>query len=214
MPLSIGFPDEKQHMGACHKSRRDERPQTGAQAPGSRATIKEAPTGRQRPKQAVIEPVRDSVAPSGLPIVLRHYVGGLHPRLWSFAPSVLIPRTATSRTPAKGGGSRSSKRGPMLQQARADAPASEGRCSSKRERGQHGASFLAAWKSPGDNQPMRPMRLMGPMGLIRLMRPMRLIGPMRLMRPMRPINICFSAISLCMTRKVTIFAANLIKTKE
>ena len=47
MLLSIGFPDEKQLIGAYHKSRRDERPQTGAQAPGGSATTKEAPTGRQ-----------------------------------------------------------------------------------------------------------------------------------------------------------------------
>ena len=47
MFLSNGFPDEKQLMGAYHKSRRDERPQTGAQAPGGSTTTKEAPTGRQ-----------------------------------------------------------------------------------------------------------------------------------------------------------------------
>ena len=47
MLLSIGFPDEKQLIGAYHKSRRDERPQTGAQAPGGNATTKEAPMGRQ-----------------------------------------------------------------------------------------------------------------------------------------------------------------------
>ena len=47
MLLSIGFPDENQLIGAYHKSRRDERPQRGAQAPGGSTTTKEAPTGRQ-----------------------------------------------------------------------------------------------------------------------------------------------------------------------
>ena len=53
MLLSIGFPDEKQLIGAYHKSRRDERPQTGAQAPGGNATTKEAPTGRQSLRQSL-----------------------------------------------------------------------------------------------------------------------------------------------------------------
>ena len=47
MRLLLSFPDEKQFKGACPKSRRDDRPQTGAQAPGSSATTEEAPTGRQ-----------------------------------------------------------------------------------------------------------------------------------------------------------------------
>ena len=190
MPLSIGFPDEKQHMGACHKSRRDERPQTGAQAPGSRATIKEAPTGRQRPKQAVIEPVRDSVAPSGLPIVLRHYVGGLHPRLWSFAPSVLIPRTATSGTPAKGGVSRSSKRGPMrgIISGSMEKPRKQPAHEAHEPHGAYKANKAhEANKAQGTYEAHAAN------------------GPNRANEAR---NICFSAISLSMTRKVTIFAAS------
>ena len=76
MLLSIGLPDEKQLMGAYSKvpnqrstKSRDDRPQTGAQAPGSSATIKEAPTGRQRPKHVVIKHVTCSVALSGLSFV-------------------------------------------------------------------------------------------------------------------------------------------------
>ena len=91
MRLLLGFPDEKQLMGAYSKARRDERPQTGAQAPGNSATTKEAPRGRQRTKQVVIKQVRYSVAPLGLTIVLYPCPGGLHPRLWSLAPPVLFP---------------------------------------------------------------------------------------------------------------------------
>ena len=76
MRLLFGFPDEKQLMGAYSKvpnqrstKSRDERPQTGAQAPGSSATIKEAPKGRQRPKHVVIKHVTCSVALSGLSFV-------------------------------------------------------------------------------------------------------------------------------------------------
>ena len=46
MRLLFGFPDEKQFKGACPKSRRDDRTQTGVLTPGSSATTKEAPTGR------------------------------------------------------------------------------------------------------------------------------------------------------------------------
>ena len=46
-PLHICVSDEKQLIGAYQKSRRDERSQTGAQAPGNDATRKEAPKGRQ-----------------------------------------------------------------------------------------------------------------------------------------------------------------------
>ena len=46
-PLHICVSDEKQLIGAYQKSRRDERSQTGAQAPGNDATRKEAPRGRQ-----------------------------------------------------------------------------------------------------------------------------------------------------------------------
>ena len=98
MRLLFGFPDEKQLMGAYSKvpnqrstKSRDERPQTGAQAPGNSATTKEAPRGRQRTKQVVIKRVRYSVAPLGLTIVLYPCPGGLHPRLWSLAPPVLFP---------------------------------------------------------------------------------------------------------------------------
>ena len=76
MLLSIGLPDEKQLMGAYSKvpnqrstKSRDERQQTGAQAPGSSATTKEAPRGRQRPKHVVIKHVTCSVALSGLSFV-------------------------------------------------------------------------------------------------------------------------------------------------
>ena len=47
MRLLFGFPDDKQFKGACPKSRRDDRTQTGVLTPGSSATTKEAPTGRQ-----------------------------------------------------------------------------------------------------------------------------------------------------------------------
>ena len=63
------LPWRKAAHGAYLKSRRDERPQTGAQAPGSSATIKEAPKGRQRPKHVVIKHVTCSVALSGLSFV-------------------------------------------------------------------------------------------------------------------------------------------------
>ena len=55
--------------GLTLKSRRDERPQTGAQAPGSSSTTKEAPRGRQRPNHVVIKHVTCSVALSGLSFV-------------------------------------------------------------------------------------------------------------------------------------------------
>ena len=56
----------KQLMGAYHKSRRDERLQTGVITPGNCATTQKVPKGRQKPKQVVIEQVRYSIAPSGL----------------------------------------------------------------------------------------------------------------------------------------------------
>ena len=56
-------------MGGTLKSRRDERPQTGAQAPGNVATTEKAPRGRQRPKHVVIKHVIYFVAPSGLSFV-------------------------------------------------------------------------------------------------------------------------------------------------
>ena len=65
MLLSIGFPDEKQLIGAYHKSRRDERPQTGVLTPGNCTMVKKVLKGRQRHKQVVIKQVRYSVAPSG-----------------------------------------------------------------------------------------------------------------------------------------------------
>ena len=87
MLLSIGLPDEKQLMGAYSKvpnqrstKSRDERPQTGAQAPGSSATIKEAPTGRQRPNHVVIKHVTCSVALSGF-----SFVNALVPGVLRFA---------------------------------------------------------------------------------------------------------------------------------
>ena len=55
--------------GVTLKSRRDERPQMGAQAPGNVATTEKAPRGRQRPKHVVIKHVIYSVAPSGLSFV-------------------------------------------------------------------------------------------------------------------------------------------------
>ena len=55
--------------GLTLKSRRDERPQTGVSTPGSSATTKEAPTGRQRPKHVAIKHVICSVALSGLSFV-------------------------------------------------------------------------------------------------------------------------------------------------
>ena len=63
------LPDDNQFKGACQKSRRDERPQTGAQAPGNSATAKEVPKGRQRYKQFEIKQVMFSVALSGLSFV-------------------------------------------------------------------------------------------------------------------------------------------------
>ena len=66
MRLLFGFPDEKLFMGAYLKSRRDERPQTGAQAPGCSATTKEAPRGRQKQMQVEIKQVGYSAAPSEL----------------------------------------------------------------------------------------------------------------------------------------------------
>ena len=66
MRLLFGFPDEKLFMGAYLKSRRDERPQTGAQAPGCRKKKKEAPRGRQKQMQVEIKQVGYSAAPSEL----------------------------------------------------------------------------------------------------------------------------------------------------
>ena len=66
MLLSSAYLTKSSSWGLTLKSRRDERPQTGAQAPGSSATIKEAPKGRQRPKHVVIKHVICSVAPLGL----------------------------------------------------------------------------------------------------------------------------------------------------
>ena len=92
MLLSIGLPDEKQLMGAYSKvpnqrstKSRDERPQTGAQAPGSSATIKEAPTGRQRPNHVIIKHVTCSVALSGL-----SFVNALVPGV--FTPGCVLSR--------------------------------------------------------------------------------------------------------------------------
>ena len=45
MRLLLSFPDEKQLMGAYYKSRRDDRPQTGAQAPGKKHVGKRSPEG-------------------------------------------------------------------------------------------------------------------------------------------------------------------------
>ena len=45
MPLSIGFPDEKQFKGACPKSRRDDRTQTGVLTPGKEHVGKRSPEG-------------------------------------------------------------------------------------------------------------------------------------------------------------------------
>ena len=98
MLISIGLPDEKQLMGAYSKvpnqrstKSRDERPQTGAQAPGSSATTKEAPRGRQRPKHVVIKHVTCSVALSGLSFVNALVPGVYTPvcslsHLWCFSP--------------------------------------------------------------------------------------------------------------------------------
>ena len=85
------LPDDNQFKGACQKSRRDERPQTGVLTPGNVATKEKALKGRQRHKQVVIKQVIYSVAPSGLTIVRLSCPGGLHPRLCSFAPLVLFP---------------------------------------------------------------------------------------------------------------------------
>ena len=97
--FSSAFLANRSRRGLTLKSRRDERPQTGALAPGNVATTEKAPRGRQRPKHVVIKHVTYSVALSGLIIVLRPYpggsslrsgAGGVHPRLWPFAPSALI----------------------------------------------------------------------------------------------------------------------------
>ena len=72
------------------KSRRDERPQTGVLTPGNCATTKEVLKGRQRHKQFDMKQVMYSVALSGLSFA-NALVRGLHPRLWSVAPSALFP---------------------------------------------------------------------------------------------------------------------------
>ena len=74
------LPDDNQFKGACQKSRRDERPQTGAQAPGNSATAKEVPKGRQRHKQFDINKL--CVLSPILGLVLLMYLSrGFHPRL-------------------------------------------------------------------------------------------------------------------------------------
>ena len=63
------LPDDNQFKGACQKSRRDERPQTGGLTPGNCATTRKVPKGRQRYKQFEIKQVMFSVAHSGLSFV-------------------------------------------------------------------------------------------------------------------------------------------------
>ena len=63
------LPDDNQFKGACQKSRRDERPQTGVLTPGNCATTRKVPKGRQRYKQFEIKQVMFSVALSGLSFV-------------------------------------------------------------------------------------------------------------------------------------------------
>ncbi len=74
------------HIGGFLESRRDDRPQTGAQASGYDATTKEAPTERQR-HRLFLSPFQGFV-------LLMSQSRGFHPRLWSFAPSVLHLGTA------------------------------------------------------------------------------------------------------------------------
>ena len=74
------LPDDNQFKGACQKSRRDERPQTGAQAPGNSATAKEVPKGRQRHKQFDIKKLCILSPILGL-VLLMHLSRGVHPRL-------------------------------------------------------------------------------------------------------------------------------------
>ena len=78
-------------MGACQKSRRDDRPQTGVLTPGNNATTEKALKGRQSHKQVVIKQVIYSVAPLGLIIVRLTCSGGYTPvcvllHLWCFSP--------------------------------------------------------------------------------------------------------------------------------
>ena len=77
--FSLAFLANRSRRGLTLKSRRDERPQTGALAPGNVATTEKAPRGRQRPKHVVIKHVTYSVALLGLIIVLRPYPGGFTP---------------------------------------------------------------------------------------------------------------------------------------
>ena len=79
MLLSSAYLTKSSSWGLTLKSRRDERPQTGAQAPGSSATIKEAPKGRQKPKHVVIKHVTCSVALPGLSFVNALVPGGFTP---------------------------------------------------------------------------------------------------------------------------------------
>ena len=87
------LPDDNQFKGACQKSRRDERPQTGAQAPGNSATAKEVPKGRQRYKQFEIKQVMFSVALSGLSFV-NALVPGVSPPSVVYRAFGAFPRTA------------------------------------------------------------------------------------------------------------------------
>ncbi len=74
------------HIGGFLESRRDDRPQTGAQASGYDATTKEATTERQR-HRLFLSPFQGFV-------LLMSQSRGFHPLLWSFAPSVLHLGTA------------------------------------------------------------------------------------------------------------------------
>ena len=98
MRLLFGFPDEKQFKGACPKSRRDDRPQTGAQAPGSSAAEEEAPTGRQRQMQVEIKQVRYSVAPFGAFVLLMLLYRGLAPPSVFFRTFGAFPQTTIFAT--------------------------------------------------------------------------------------------------------------------
>ena len=142
MCLSFCFPNGEQSKRAYSKvpnqrstKSRDERPQTGAQAPGSRATTKEAPTGRQRPKHVVIKHVIYSVAPSGLSFVNALVPGVDTPvcglsRLRRFSPDT---NNNKEEAPSKGGVSHSTEHRLTLHGGKAHAPRSIGLHSTERE---------------------------------------------------------------------------------
>ena len=76
--------------GLTQKSRRDERPQTGGVTPGNVATTEKAPRGRQN-YNWFVDSILRTLSPRRGFFCCRTTTGGLHPRLWSFAPPVLFP---------------------------------------------------------------------------------------------------------------------------